>query len=367
VKWPAVVCALAATTARADVDWTLQLEAGSELDTNAHRTATDTAPALTAFDGRVGARLGLRARPNDDGLLRLTLLGAAKAFAGSDASTEDVAMISADTRYDVALGGLAPGLRLSYYDAGDQGGGSGLAVRTGDAAAALTLHGGGPVLSATAGYRFFVYKPDAAFDFGGGHVGVTLGHRFRPADATFSLDATLAYTASLRGYDAAALANLCPPGTQVTPSCLADTGFRRSDLFHDAALELVYTGPVIVSARYGLQLNDSNSFGQSLVRHRVELAVTTDLVLGLVLTAKGVLQFDQYLDTLLLGGDVGTFVSVEDEARNGAILHLTRELGDDWLVEARYAFYANAFATQAVAYQRQTLYLGVVYAWRNGP
>jgi hypothetical protein len=366
VRWAVVLGALVATAAHADPEWTLQLEAGSELDTNVHRTATDTAPALTAVDGRIGARLGLRARPGADGVLGLQAVAAAKAFVGADASTEDVAMVAADARYDLALGDLAPGLRLSYYDADDEGG-SGLAVRTNDAAAALTLRTDGPILGASAGYRYFAYKPDASFDFRGGHIGVTAAQRLRPGDATWRLDATLAYSAGLRGYDAPALANVCAPSTQVTPSCLVATGFARSDLFHDAAIEVVYTGGVILGARYGLQLNDSNSFGQSLVRHRLELSVTADLVLGLVLTAKGVLQLDQYLDALLLGGDVGTFVSVEDEARNGVILHLTRELDDAWLVEARYAFYANAFASQAVAYQRQTAYLGVVYAWRSGP
>jgi hypothetical protein len=361
----ALLVCVAVRAAHADADWNLQLEAGSELDTNVHRTSTEIAPSLVGVDARVGGRFGLRARPAENGLFGLSLVGAAKAFAGSEASNEDVALVAGDARFDVALGDhLAPGLRLSYYDAGDEGA-AGLGVRTGDAAAALTLRTDGPRLTASAGYRFFVYKPDANFDFRGGHVGLSLAHRVRRDDATWTLDAALAYTASQRGYDAPALANQCAPGAPVTATCLAVTRVDRADLFHDAAVELTYTGAFILGARYGIQVNDSNSFGQSLVRHRVELALTTDLVADLVLNAKGILQIDQYLDALLLGGDVGTFVSVEDEAKSGVIVHVTRELGDSWLAEARYAYYASPFGSQALPYQRQTVYLGLVYSWRS--
>src|SRR5262249_12597268 len=135
----ALALLLLSTSAHADADWTLQLEAGSELDTNVHRAPSDTGSSLVGVDARVGARPGPRARPVENGLIGLNLVGAAKAFAGSEASNEDVALGAGDLRFDVAVGDrLTPGIRLSYYDAGDQGA-AGLGVRTGDAAAALTL------------------------------------------------------------------------------------------------------------------------------------------------------------------------------------------------------------------------------------
>ena len=80
--------------------------------------------------------------------------------------------------------------------------------------------------------------------------------------------------------------------------------------------------------------------------------------------AKLVLVVNQFLDALLLTGDVGTFITIEDEARNAAILHLTRDLSSRLTVEARYAFYANPFARASLEYRRHTLYLGLVYTFR---
>jgi hypothetical protein len=165
---------------------------------------------------------------------------------------------------------------------------------------------------------------------------------------------------SVRDYGGRALANLCRDDEPIAPACLLVTEMTRSDLFHDLGAEVAYTGAFIASLRYGLHLDDSNSFGQSLVRHRVELSGTIELFLDVFLNAKVVLIVNRFLDALLLAGDVGTFITIEDEARNGLILHATRDLGPRLTLEARYAFYTNPFAQAVLDYRRHTLYLGLV-------
>jgi hypothetical protein len=181
----------------------------------------------------------------------------------------------------------------------------------------------------------------------------------RSADDTAELAYAAGYTFSQRAYDARALANNCD-GT-ITPDCLDDTELRRADLFHAFFAEITWTRAFILGARYELQLNDSNSYAQSLVRHRLALTGTTELFAEIVLNAQVVLIVNQYLDTLLLAGDVGTFVTIEDEARNALILHLTRELSDNFAVEARAALYTHPFADEGLEYRRMTVYLGFVY------
>lgn len=358
----AIVVVSTAAAARAE-EWNLQLEVGSELDSNVHRTTGDNTGVLSA-NGRVGARLGLGFRPLEHGYVRLSALGAAKLFPGEDASSEDVAVLATDGRFNLTLDSISPSLRLAYYDSAAPGGAA-LAMRTGDATVGLDLNTeDGHQLSVSAGYRFFSYKPDNDFDFHGAHIGAAFTGRIRAVDTSWQLRYAVAYTASMRGYDSPALANRCPDGTPVQRDCLLVTAATRADLFHDGAVDLSYTRSFILGLRYGLQFNDSNSFGQSLVRHRIELSGTTELFAEIYLNAKLVLQLNQFVDTLLLGGDVGTFISIEDETRNGLVVHLTRELGETWLIEVRYAFYANAFTPDASPYRRHTAYLGLVYSWK---
>jgi hypothetical protein len=356
---------LVSTAARAaDPDVTMKLEAGSEVDSNAHR-APSGADAVGAAVGRLGLHLDLAGRAGDAAVYALDAVGAAKAFT-SGASSEDVAVAAADARIDLGAGAVAPGLRVSYYDVFGEADNA-LALRTGDAAAALTLRAGEVRVAAIAGWRFFTYKPLGAFDFDGPHAGMTVGQRFRGDDASWQLAWAAAYSASVRGYSSGALVSDCPPGAAIAPSCLLVSSTGRSDLFHDLAVDVTYTGAFILGLRLGLQVDDSNSFGQSLLRGRAELSGTAELVFDIVATAKIVLQIDAYPDGLLLGGDVGTFTTIEDEARNALILHFTRDLGDAWTLEARLCAYANPFASQAIAYSRQTAYLGVVYTFRSGP
>ena len=361
--WLVAVLLVATAAAADETDYVLKLEAGSEIDSNVHR-APEGSGVVTAPDARIGMRLDASGRAGERGRYAFDAVGAVKGFAGSDASSEDIGVISADGRFEWIAGTFIPGLRASYYDAfGEQD--NALALRTAETAGSLGLAAGDLRLVAKAGWRFFAYKPDGAFDFDGPTAGLSIGQRFHSEDAARQLAVGVAYAAGVRRYSSAALANFCPLGTPVAPSCLAVTALRRSDLFHDLATEITYTGDFIVGLRLGLQVNDSNSFAQSLIRGRGELSGTVLLPEDFAVTAKVVLQFDSYIDGLLLGGDLGTFTTIEDEARNAVILHVTRELTDAWTLEARFAAYWSPFAAQPVAYSRQTFYLGLVYAFER--
>ncbi len=80
---------------------------------------------------------------------------------------------------------------------------------------------------------------------------------------------------------------------------------------------------------------------------------------------KLVLQLDRYSDGLLLGGDIGTFTTIEDETRNSIVIHATRELSKTWTAEARYAYYTNPFADDTTTYSRHTFYVGAVYTFQS--
>jgi hypothetical protein len=355
----ALAAILAAGAARAD-GWKVQLEAGSGYDSNIHRESGGAGTG--AVDAMAGGRFTASGRAAEKLRLAASGVALARAYAGGDAPDENVLVVAGDARADLIFGDVAPGLRASYYDAlAADSTLTSLDFRTGEAAAELALREGDHRLEAFAGWRFYRFKPNAAFDFSGERAGIR--YAYAPGGDGDAWGFRAGYAINRRGYAAPAIANLCPPGAPVAPSCLVPVARDRVDLFHDASVELSFTGAVLASLRYQLMVNDSSSFAQSLVRHRLELSGTLDTWLDVVLTVKVLLQLQRYPDGLLLGGDLGTFTTIDDETRNALIVHLTREIADGWMLEARYAFYASPFSPGAASYTRHTLYLGAVVSF----
>jgi hypothetical protein len=381
----AAACALvlASTAAVAQkTRWTLKLEGGAELDTNIHRfeVTDDGDDTLVEAAGlsRVGARYRASVRTEDKSLFRFSGYGGLKFFGSEGGQSENVVILSGDGRYTRQLGKRSAYVtaRGNYYDAilynpfdaSRVVPGRNFRALTGEGQ--LTLRGpGAHRLSTSAGYRTFEYKPDSNFDWDGDHYGlqyqttIWLGDPEKDGDAS-SLDITAAYQVGRRNYSGSAFTNACGAGAPVDPACFVPTQNGRVDLSHSIAAEIAYTGDRLYSGRYEVQAVDSNSYGQSLVRHRFIVGVTSELLSSKwYLTVKGTEQINQFLDPLILARDVQaqTFVSIDDENRNSVGLHLARDVGEKWTVEAKYSFFSNEFATREVSFRRQTAYLGAVY------
>lgn len=378
----AVAAALASPAGADPLRLRLAFEAGPEVDTNPAREESPDGTISTpaAAVARSGARLMLARRLSSRHTLALSAVGAVKKFMGAaGVEGEDVAVVTADGRWDIA-GKTRPlvfTLRAGYYEAferddfDDAGRSLDRDFRTGDASVGLTLLGdAGDRVVGAVGYRLFDYKPidpsnprrEKELDFHGESAQLVWSHPLGGDDeepAAWELE--VSYAAHRRRFDGPSLTNVCPDGGQAV-TCRRPTPLPRVDLFHQAAVELTYTGAKLIGGRYELHVNDSTSFGESLVRHRLELLLTTELLADAFLTAKLVLQFNQFLDTLLVSGDTGTFLTIEDESRNALILHATRDFGEAFTLEARYALYMSQFVTsEELRYRRQTFYVGGIY------
>jgi hypothetical protein len=368
---------LLAPGAAAAQRWSLEVEGGSEYDSNVHRLEVpeedrdlvEAAPLL-----RFGARLRGSTKPHKRHLFGYSLFGASKVFLEDGADDENVLILAGNARYDVGLTSRRAVMRIagSFYEAiGDDDVPTSRNFSTADARGEVVLVGPGQHRVTThAGLRRFRYKPDAQFDWSGDHYGARYSTTLWSSDSeggadASSFDVAASYRFERRQYDGVAFANSCGPGDEIVPDCFYPTGIGRSDVNHGASAEVSYTGDRIYGLRYELQVNDSNSVGQSLVRHRVEASVTSELFADVFLTAKGTVQFNVFLDPLLLARDVNaqSFVSIDDENRNGLALHATRTLGAKWTAEARYGFFTNEFATRELTFRRQTAYLGLVYRY----
>jgi hypothetical protein len=220
----------------------------------------------------------------------------------------------------------------------------------------------------TGGYRGLQYKPDAYFDFHAGTLSAfAIARTHFGANDDHELDVAGSYHGERRFFPGVTQELdqvLCPPGQPIKDGCLVAGNARRADWYHESGLELTYVGPLLVAAGYGVQLNLSNSFGQSLLRHVVTLKVSYRFPWSLYATLKAQLYVTRYLDPVLLDRSLHTptFISIEDENRNGLMVDIERPLGSTGVaVNARYSVYTNEISPSPVSFLRQVVYFGLTY------
>lgn len=366
----------------------LQVETGAEYDNNTHRRYRG---ALFSADpsplARTGARLQLGWRAHKNHRVNVWGLAGATLYATEGASTENALLTAADVRYlwRIPTRQLTLSARVNHHDVlaysyqytDDNDCATAVNIPrfftsdTGEVGA--TIRGPGEHrLTLTAGVQRFVYKACSQFDWRGERYGLRYqtttwrGDPDEDLDAA-SIDIRVDYGLQNRQYSGQLLVNTCAPDADVDASCIGTIGQARTDLYHAIAGELIYTGDRIYSARYELGITDSNSFARSLIRQRLELGVTTELLYKFFLTAKAAVQLDIYPDSLIVAPDQVTGIedpTIDEENRNSLSLHLARDVTDSWTLEARYALYSNEFAGIGQEYQRQVVYLGAVYRYR---
>ena len=351
--------------------WTVTLEGGAEADSNVERV--ETGPGLDVAPIRAGVvRLGAQLHHADrilGGAYTLGMSGLGRYVLDNDlASPENVALIAGDLRWLHAVGErpVAVGFALTGADAlaisdsiGDRtfsnaGADALLAIRSGEDRK-LTLGIGG---------RRFIYKPDHQFDWTGPVATARLDLvLWQPAGETKSLELAGNAGFEARTYNSNAFADSCAIGEAQLPICFAPTTITRRDRVQRVGVELTWVGDIVAAAGYQVTVVDSNSYGQSLVRHRATLSATTELGWGIFGTALATLQIDRYLNGLLVQSDFQhtEFTNLEDENRSSIQVRVARPLGKTISVEIRGAIWRGIGDSMSAAFSRELLYAGLIY------
>ncbi len=372
VALPAVIAGLLGIvrTSGAQV-WTMTMETGAEADTNVERVETGTgatADRIAAPVGLVGAQL-----KNQDRVLggAYALGGGvlARLVASSQAKPENVMLYDADASWLRAIESrpIAAGISLIAADALALTGGTGARTfRNLGADALLTLWSGeGRHLTLAVGARDFFYKPNHAFDWrgpvGNAQLDVVL---WQTSDKTRTLELATTFGFEERTYASNALTDTCPPDAPPTYQCPAGTSLVRRDHYQRAKVEFKWAGEVIATAGYQLTVIDSNSYGQSLVRHRITASGTVELADKLYGTATATLQIDQYPDGVLVEKDLQNqeFTNLEDENRSSLQVRIARELSATWSLETRGALWRDLGSPGGMSFRRELIYAGVIYS-----
>ncbi|WP_224242356.1 hypothetical protein [Hyalangium gracile] len=198
-----------------------------------------------------------------------------------------------------------------------------------------------------AGAHRFVYRPDWQANFGGSEVGFLGRYRF---NRRHSLSVFGDYGA--RRYSVEA--RLPPEGLE---------GFslgRRRDGALAAGATYTYRGPVALGLTYSFQEISSNSFGETMLRHRLSASAGLRLPWHVTLLAQGALGLSRYPDGIYLSPEI--VLLEEDEGQNSLSLKLARPMGEHLDVELSYSLYGTRLPRNELSYLRQVA--GVGLTWR---
>ncbi|HEY4175931.1 MAG TPA: hypothetical protein VGM90_03835 [Kofleriaceae bacterium] len=346
------------------------VEGGAEYDSNLQRVETgpglETAP-IAGEVVRVGGKLDKRDKLLD-GTYAATASILTRAVSQATADTENVALFGAELRYLRPLAARNVSVGMGVAGADSIGISEDIGARTFTSIAAdalLVLEANDTThLSFAVGARRFTYKENHDFDWAGPAATARLDTTlWAPSGGTRTLELAVTAGFELRGYDAIALANVCAPGTPLDQMCSAATRLDRTDRVERIGAELTYTGRVIATVGYQLTVIDSNSFGQSLIRHKATASATTTLVEGFYATALAQLQIDKYTDGLVLETDTqrSEFTSLDDENRSSLQVRVGHPLTDAWSAELRGAIWRNIGGDMNSSFSRSSVYAGLIY------
>lgn len=355
----------------AHADSQVTAEAGAELDDNVQRV--ETGPGLdttrvASWVMRFGARVEYKGKVLG-GNAALHLSDLTRIVSESDVAVENVTALAANARWvhalpdrPVALGGSVTAIdALPLSDAVGA-----RTFRNLGADAILGLRGSDDrALTLAVGLRDFTYKPDHDFDWRGPSATARFDFvLWQTPSKTKSLELVANAGFEARTFESVALVKACPPFAPPDPNCIAATDLERRDRYQRIGTELTWIGKQVAAIGYQLTLIDSNSFGQSLARHRASASGTVQLPGKLYGTLLATLQIDQYLDGLVVRRDLQQqqFTNVEDENRSSVQLRVGRRLVGEWSVEGRGAIWRNiAGGSMQLDFRRELVYFGLVY------
>lgn len=196
------------------------------------------------------------------------------------------------------------------------------------------------------GAHRFIFWPRFPYSFWGPDFG--LNARFR-ITRRHSVSAFLNFEP--RTYNANAL-----PAPDLDPQ--PELG-RRLDTFFIVGVGYQYRGPWAFGFTYSFMESDSNSFGETLRRHRINLNAGVKLFWELSLMGNVVLQLAQYPDGVYLSEEL--IVIDDDESQNQVSLKLARPLGDYFEIDFKWQLFFNKLVRNDLTYLRNTFTLGISF------
>jgi hypothetical protein len=200
-------------------------------------------------------------------------------------------------------------------------------------------------LRAEAGAQRFIYRPIFEYSFKATDFSVQARYRF---DRHHSI--ALLGELDLRFYNGDARPN---------PSVEANSFPQRQDTAFLSGLSYSYRGPFALTLSYSYGGAISNSFGETVYRHRFSANAGMSLPWELTLLAQGAVQLAHYPDG---ANTPPQLILLEDDNQNSVALKLLRPLSTHLDGELRFALYHANLPQNGLTYLRQVAWIGIT--WR---
>lgn len=203
-----------------------------------------------------------------------------------------------------------------------------------------------------AGAHRFLYHPALQWSFGAPEVGLSGRYRFDRRHAAVVLG-----DFGQRGY--ASLAREPPEGGGGDR-----VGVTRRDTALTAGVGYRYRGPLALGLTYSYQEQRSNSFGETVIRHRLSGNAGLRLPWRMNLLAQGTVALNRFPDRVYLSPEI--ILLDDDEAQNSLSVRLARPLGPHLDAELSYGLYGARLPRSGLSYFRQVGALGFSFRF-GGP
>lgn len=196
----------------------------------------------------------------------------------------------------------------------------------------------------------FIYWDRFAYSWWGPDAQLTARYRFnrRHSFSVFGQFNPRTYNANATPYPG-------PDGEPVPPAV------GRADTFFGVGASYAYRGPFHFSLGYSYFDQTSNSYGETMRRHRLAATGAVHLPFDLTLLGSATLQLANFPDGVYLSPELT--VIEDDENSSSVTLKLVRPLGKYFELDLRYAFYVNVLPTNQFLYLRHVITLGVAFTW----
>jgi hypothetical protein len=198
----------------------------------------------------------------------------------------------------------------------------------------------------------FLFWPRFAYSFSGPLGDLTARYRFDRRHAV-----SLSGTFNARTYNA----TVNPRPDEPEPSTA-----RRFDPFFVVGASYSYRGPFHLSVGYSYLDMTSNSFGETLRRHRLSATAGFRLPGKFTLLTTGALQLSLFPDGIFLSPELQ--VVEDDENSSSLTVKLVRPVHEHVDLDVRYALYVNVLpqrttATEPLLYVRHVFSLGATVSF----
>ena len=362
--WGCWLCSLGSQTRAEPVRYDWRLEDGLEYDTNPARTeriaGTDTQPPSPAsFLARLVASGSLSTPLGQRNALALSGVLGGKWFVDSGARADNVLVVQAAATDTLRLGQRThAALTGAYYDVYQRRSFDLPDFRSAAPSVRLDQGLGKSVLASLGGgYRWFTFKSDEAYSFAAPTAFVAIRHALPGELLDGGADWEWGAGASFEARDFV--------GPACTASGCGDTAGTAAhrDRFWIGHAEFTRTGRWLLGSGVALHINQSNSYGEALVRGLLHVRAVVPMPWDLSLSVRGELVATRYADPLTFSQPVAGLpsASIEDESRSTLRIDLARLFEGRFELGARYVYYTSAPASGALGFRRQTVLLYLAF------